>query len=49
MGAGQTYAGAGKLGKGWTTSAGAERLSFIGLSAIFLPQKIRSGQLRPVQ
>ena len=27
--AGQTSAGAGRLGKGWTTSAGAERLSFL--------------------
>jgi hypothetical protein len=25
---GQTFAGAGRLGEGWTTSAGAERLSF---------------------
>ena len=28
-GAGQTSAGAGRLGKGWTTSAGAEHLSFL--------------------
>ena len=28
-GAGQTSVGAGRLGKGWTTSAGAEHFSFL--------------------
>ena len=37
MGAGQTSAGAGRLGKGWTTSAGAERLSFSVCLRCFSP------------
>ena len=47
VGARQTSAGAGRLGEGWTTSVGAERSSFFGLSAIFLPPKIRCGQAWP--
>ena len=38
-GAGQTSAGAGRLGKGWTTSAGAECLSFSVCLRCFSPEK----------
>ena len=39
MGAGQTSAGAGRLGEGKTTSAGAELLSFSVHLRCFFPQK----------
>ena len=38
-GAGQTSAGAGRLGKGWTTSAGAEDLCFLVCLLCFSPKK----------
>ena len=38
-GAGQTSVGAGRWGKGWTTSAGAERLSFSVCLRCFSPKK----------
>ena len=38
-GAGQTSAGAGRLNKGWTTSAGAERLSFSFVGDVSPPKK----------
>jgi hypothetical protein len=38
-GAGQTSAGAGRLGKGWTTSEGADRLSFSVCLRCFSPKK----------
>ena len=43
-GAGQTSVGAGRLGKGWTTSPGAGHLILLFFSAMFLSQKICSGQ-----